>query len=289
MELRPQKYDLNIYVSCLYDTSFSFPLDRSPLKPGSWKEDSDRVFRPEDAVLVWHQLRDLGFLPPQGQSITFISPSANIPTHEAAIFEVEKRFRNQGEDIEFITGDLAHISGELLIKHLPKPELNAIFTYQRWDAENLPLDPNSANVIWDRKGYFWHCAEWIRENKQSPERLMAILREYQSILKPGGIIVIDAVPFHSILEVLKPNNIKPFINAILKQAMSSHYRGVSPSQMLPDTHGQYEESTVQQIDKLSKRLGHNIWEDIGKYFEIVDVGAGLYKVRVLRKKVYKTN
>lgn len=244
---------------------------------GSWKEDSDKLFGPRKAAVVWKLMQNAGLIPPYENGLVFVSPTANIATHELAIWQRDSSQR-EGKNLFLI--------GDLLPGLDPKPVLGGQdisddkghrLAFFRWDAESLPVKPNSVDVIWDRKGWVWHLAADIKSNP----RLIRTFRNYHHLLKPGGSLVLDANDqFDHYVATLSRRDRCIYMKRMYLDNIGSLPKS-RPSQFYPGLPiGQYERSTVNQID----RLDPDLWTDLEKYFRIQDIGRGVFKHRVLIKK-----
>lgn len=55
-----------------------------------------------------------------------------------------------------------------------------------------------------------------------------------------------------------------------------------PSEIFENPPGQYQPSTV---DVINEKTGEDFWCYVGRFFEVNDIGEGVTRVRVLKKKV----
>lgn len=242
----------------------------------SWKADSDRFFGPTQAVEVWGLLSDAGLSPSIDSDLVFVSPTANIPTHEVAIWQAGSATR-RGSNL-FLCGDMLPIKPNHILKQtflLGSSEHR--FCYFRWDAEALPLRPGSVDVIWDRKGWLWHCAEDSRDKL----RLAEAFRSYYDLLKGNGCLVLDNnqdVAYLG-LSILNAINIKRLTrDALIKFRIMPRCR---PSELYPEALvSQYEKSTVDVVTERDPR----IWNRLSELFDIRDIGSGPLATRVLVRK-----
>lgn len=220
-----------------------------------WKERYDKVFGPTQAVQVWLQIRQNGLLPDARGNLTFLSPTSNVPTHEIAIWKEE--ISQRVGTTRFLVGDLVSIPsiGKQLEEVKPYLSDNHKFDYFQWNAEQLPVGNQSVDVIWDRKGWLWHCAnikiaseeksdaiDILRTRRTVRKKLQKAFSEYNRILRVGGILVIDQVDYW--------------------------YEEF------------FEPSTVTMIDEHAGR-------DFGplkKAYTIKDIGEGDFKTRILIRK-----
>lgn len=243
---------------------------------GSWKEDSDRLFGPGEALVIWWFMQKAGLIPDRAAGIVFLSPTANIPTHELTMWQTDSLTR-KGKSL-FLVGDL-----------LPELDPRAFLgqsdlsdgkghrlAFFRWDAETLPIKPNSADIIWDRKGWVWHLAADIKDNA----RLVRAFKKYQRLLKSGGSLILDANDrFDEYLEKISLTERCRFTRQMYLDNMGAFPKS-RPSQYYPGSPiGQYERSTVEQID----RLNFDLWAELENLFNIQDIGEGIFKHRVLTK------
>lgn len=243
---------------------------------GSWKTDSDKFFGPKEAVEVWRMLKNSGLVPGENEDIVFVSPTANTPTHETAIWQEENKTRSGSST--FLVGDLLPIDPKSVIEaaNIPDDTQNK-FTYFHWDAEALPIQNNSVDVIWDRKGWVWHAVY----NFQDSERLDKAFKDYHELLKPGGIIVLDANPSYT--DYLRSLSRKDKLNMAMNRLfIKSGLRAkAKPSEFYTGSpQGQYEDSTVGMINKNYPLF----WITASNIFGISDYGSGTLAHRVFVKK-----
>lgn len=219
-----------------------------------WKERYDRVFGPTQAVQVWREIRKMGILPDVTRDLTFISPTSNIPTHEIAIWRDEISQRTG--TTRFLIGDLISIPsiGRQLEEIKPYLSDNHRFNYLQWNAEQLPVENQSVDVIWDRKGWLWHCAnieiaserkgyvDTLRTRQVRRKKLQEALSEYNRILRVGGMIIIDSADYW------------------------------------------YEEFfELSTVTMVNERADRNFWSDLGNGYTMEDIGEGDLKTRILIK------
>lgn len=240
-----------------------------PEFPG-WKEDADKLFGPKEVVKVWSSISE--FLPPPERDLVVLGVSENIPTHLAAIWN--QAIGERSGRVIFLVGDIGVFPVEDLLNREIKPKIDERHTFDvfQWDAENLPVKPGSVDVIFDRTGWLWHC---IREYKDE-DRLVDSLIRYNQLLKKDGVVVIDAIEgFDEFFKSLPKKE--------REQAEEKIRRGVlRPSEIFKKAPGQYQPSTV---DVMTKGTGEDFWFYVGRFFEIKDIGEGVTRVRVLKKKV----
>lgn len=147
-----------------------------------WKLNSDEHFTPEVVRGVYRNLADADVIPKPEKDFLFVSPTANVPTHEVTFFSEDQKTRTG--QAEFLVGDICPTP--LGPESVSKRTETGTFQYFRWDAESLPIKPGVADMIWDRKGWLWHAARDL-----SPQRFILALHRYYEILKSGGSVVID--------------------------------------------------------------------------------------------------
>ncbi len=216
----------------------------------NWKEQADAQFGPEDAVVVWNQLRSNNLLPPLEQELIFVSPTANIPTLERAIYMNELAHgRNKAK---FFVGDIAVLNRVNIdaaigdVRGNPK-DINkdsSNFFYFRWDADNLPIQDGIVNAIWDRKGWIHHIAT-SQAQFTAEERLILVkeaLDKYKKALNKDGVIILDA-----------NNEVKP-------------------------------DETMSTTKTLDVFIGPRVFSDIQKDFTLDYVGEDKNRVLVLKPK-----
>ena len=215
-----------------------------------WKTHSDAYFGPAEARATYDVLRAAGIVPPPGASLRFVSAAANSATHEAAMFERDHEIspdRKGGR--QFIVGDIAQtIPG----RALPGPTYHGTFLHVRWNAGQLPLAQGSVDVLWDRKGCTWYALmnDYQNPNQnlgRSPLMALAVLRNYEEVLKPGGSIVLDAIP----------------------------------AGLLP----QVERSTPDAIELVSRESQIDVLGLIATRFDVRFVGEGVTRCLVLTKRL----
>ena len=109
------------------------------------------------------------------QKITIFSPSSNTGFFESALKE------ELGDQYIIIASDLA----DLRNRYTEGEQLKI-----RADAYFPPLENNSIDVIFDRRGAMWHSAN-IDEELGNRENVMQLFEVYRNKLKEGGILIID--------------------------------------------------------------------------------------------------
>lgn len=231
----------------------------------AWKKSSDVLFTPEHSVQVWQNLQNNGMIPALDKDLVCVSPTANIATHERAIWEYDRDSRS-GRSL-FLVGDLDRID----YTKIQKPNFQCF----RWDAEWLPLNFESVDVIWDRKGFLWYPAS--SHNKAS---LKTTFYDYFVILKQGGCIVIDAIEGFRNYERSLPKDEK---NKIIEMRRLYNAREVTYADYLAaylNPPGQYEQST----DGLIKETGFDILKYFPHEYEEHFIGEGLTRVSVIVKR-----
>lgn len=245
----------------------------------SWKADSDRLFGSEEAVSVWKSLIRAALVPPTDRDLLFVSPTAAQPTHEFAIWEFEVTQRTGRA--RFLAGDIREISLEDL-----RPKRQAVisesgrtdcsFDYFRWDAERLPIREHSVDVLWDRKGWLWHCSRNFKE----PERLRQSCQSYYDLLSPGGCLVVDSIDgFDDSID----DEQRRKLFAMHRSFQLGVIKGFRPSELLDNPPFQYEHSTVDVMTDCDP----GIWDYLADFFKIQDIGEGVSKVRVMVKSEVK--
>ncbi len=111
--------------------------------------------------------------------------SAHFPSHALAI-HLHASVRS---------GITTTLAGDIIASHLVsedvRSKLNAIqgFSYEEWDAMDLPIKTGSAHVVFDRKGALWHAAE-----QEDTGKILAILQSFSRVLGEYGCIVVDDIP-----------------------------------------------------------------------------------------------
>lgn len=176
-----------------------------------------------------------------------------------------------------MVGDITPI--ELEQSQVRRTSKTGEFQYFRWDAEHLPVRNNSVDMIWDRKGWLWHCA-----NKKDVGRFLATIDQYRNLLKDGGCIVVDNIAgFSQVVESMSPGE---EMHSLLSALFAlGRIKKIAPSELVPKRiANQYEPSTVDNIDKLSSAKEGDIWGKLMDKFEVVDLGYGAERIRILRKK-----
>ncbi len=236
-----------------------------------WKKASDELYSPDDALTVWRGVKETQpHLSPE-KDLTFVSPSANYPTHEARLF-VDEREARTGK-VHFITGDYAEIDASELLRELEGLQDDRCqFEFRKWDAANLPLELGSTDVLWDRRGWLWHLANTVgslsirhlyaietdsmeQDKLNNDLRIFKIRRKiresmlkYRALLKEGGVLILDSDPGKKI--------------------------------------GFEEDSSEAEIQKAFVDLKMNFWQSdwLKKLFDVEYVGEGKHRVLVLKKK-----
>ena len=240
-----------------------------------WKAESDRLFGPEEASALWHELEKSHIIPEPEADVNIVSVSANIPTHELAMFKADLLTR-KGKS-RFVIGDISELRVKTFIDELVEPytTFRNRFAYIRWDAYNLPVPDSSADVIFDRKGALWHIAH----NYRDTQKLIETFKEYHRILKPGGSLVVDNIGgFEAYLKGLSRER-------QLEIALKT-LSGIRFSDIYPDAPMQYEPSTIDKIRTLALAVSDNteLIITIEDLFEIQDIGEGALSVKIFTKK-----
>lgn len=205
-----------------------------------WKLNSDEHFTPEVVRGVYRNLAEAGIIPPPEKDFLFVSPTANVPTHETTFFYEDQKTRTG--KAAFLVGDICPTP--LCPESISKKTDTGSFQYFRWDAETLPIKPEVADMIWDRKGWLWHAARDL-----SPERFILALHRYYEILKTGGSLVIDYAD-----------------KAATKAGL------------------EFEASTVKVIRECQTPKSPDLEDTIRIMFATKVVGSGLGRVKVMRKR-----
>jgi SAM-dependent methyltransferase len=234
--------------------------------PGSWKTYSDKKFSPLDAKIVFRNLQDSGIIPPAQKDFTFLSPTANTATHERAMWEEDKNTRT-GKST-FVVGDLS-----VLIRKQPlDTDSNHLFQSIYLNAFQLPLGNGCIDLIFDRKGWIWHCAA----NIEYRQYLLPTLAEYQRVLAPGGSIVFDAMQGFSkdAYAMLRTRCLQ-----IEDDQLYGRKPQFTPNQLFYRDVSQYEESTLDLL-----MLRSTEWMKILQRFTYQPIGRGAHQIAVLTPK-----
>jgi hypothetical protein len=237
-----------------------------------WKDTADRKITPRVIREIWKDLKNhSGIIPGPESQFIFLSPTANIGTHEEVIFQEDaKTRRGRGT---FFVGDKARLD---IPEHRKSAEINGnVLQYVRLDAGALPFPTDDAekgtqgrvDMIWDRKGWLWRVAE-----KENASVFLEALNAARGFLKPGGCIVIDDIERWKYQRVDEWRGLIPRLVGAVKYARANR------------TLAQHEPSTVEKINKLRQSDGSSIWPEIDKLFERIPLSKGASKVLVLRKK-----
>jgi len=240
-----------------------------------WKAESDRLFGPNEASALWHTLEDAHIIPPPEKDVAVLSVSANVPTHELAMFRADLLTR-KGKS-KFIVGDMARLSVHPFIANLVKPYTSELhtFDYVTWDATKLPIPDNSTDILFDRKGALWHIAQ----NFGDPDMLIGAFDGYYKVLKPGGSVVVDNIGGYTTYIASLPPERKTDI--VIKSLTN-----VPLSEVYPDAPMQYEPSTIDVIARLALDMKDNrrLIEAIEGKFDITELGEGVLSVKLFTKK-----
>lgn len=238
---------------------------------GAWKFDSDKLFGPKEAVAVWGVLSDYGIVPPASEDLVFVSPTANIPTHEIAIWQEDSKIR-KGSSL-FLAGDILSLNPSKLLQSTAPVSPSRRFHYFQWDAEALPLNPGSVDVLWDRKGLVWHASQ--RGNR---EELLDIFRSYHKLLKKNGAVILDNIQFSVYQNSLNP--LQTF-QSFVRDGLTPLKIIKRPSDLFPGKpFGQYEHSTVDLISE----FGLSFRREVESLFAIYNVGSGILRTKALVRR-----
>ncbi len=240
-----------------------------------WKIDSDKLFGPDQAQAVWSTIQK--YLTPSDHPLVVVGVSENIPTHMAAMYQLAGNDDN--EKVHFLAGDIARFELTQFAQQeqrLSKPSKSTFHGFQ-WDAEHLPFARGSIDVLFDRAGWLWHCAKEYKDET----RLMNTFIQYYELLKPGGILVIDAVEGFKQYEQSLDYQTRRQIRAKMQSGV--YYR---PSALYTNPPGQYQPSTIDVIQEV---VSADFWFYIERFFTIAHCGEGVTKVMVLKKKVVSAN
>lgn len=232
---------------------------------GSWKQYSDKIYKPQDAVISWKNILRSGLISEEQKRLLFISASSHIPTHEKAIFQSDQ-LDNPGR-MTMVAGDIRNIDKQdVYPEGLPNQ-----FKMVRWDATHLPIDENLADVVWDRKGVLFHKAR-----DEGGMGVLDLLDEYRRVLRPRGLVIIDN------------NNYIPDINSRTKMHLryieyqiGINQKKYTPADFVANPQGQYEPSTCHIINTQCEPF---IWEMIRSDYVIQDIGTKTHRTRVLIKR-----
>lgn len=234
-----------------------------------WKECSDRIYGPPQAIQTYQDLYQQGFIPEYNSDFVFVSPTANNATHEYAMWQVDHQ-RRTGHGV-FITADIINTKPNFS----PAAANNSVINHVRWNAQELPVQDGSVDMIWDRKGLLWHMADSLELRKT-----YQILGKYFQALKPKGSLVIDAIP--SFIEYYQS------LSNLQKQRIAWAHRQraingipLNFQSMYPNAPGQFEESTVDKLETLHPA----IWSILQHSWSIQNLGSNETRVRVLTKKI----
>ena len=247
---------------------------KSWYRKGKWKEDTDHIVGPEVIRGIYHELSNAGYVPPPERDFIFVSPTANIPTHEITFFHEDQRFR-KGHAL-FLAGDISDVAVDR--SDIRRDEEQGIFQYFKWDASNMPVRGGSVDMLWDRKGWLWHAAYTKR-----PKQFLESLENYHRLLKDNGCVVVDAIPGY-FQELNRMSLSKELKNSILFVLGYLNIRKVRPAELFRPGVDQFEESTVDLIDVMGGKRYGRVWEKIDTMFDVEFIGQGVGTVCVMRKK-----
>ncbi|MDP3725771.1 MAG: class I SAM-dependent methyltransferase [bacterium] len=246
---------------------------------GTWKKETDLIFGPEQVKNLYQLMQKREIIPPPDKEIVFLSPTANIPTHEISFFEKDKETR-RAKGL-FLVGDISEL--ELQQDQVQRTSQDHHFQYFRWDAEHLPIKDRSVDVIWDRKGWLWHCA-----NRKDIERLLETFQQYQKLLKDGGSIIVDNIPgYEQLVENLSAGEQMKIL--WIKLLAISRIKKIKHSDTFPKRSTQYEPSTVDKIRQIKSYENVDILRKLAEWFEIFDIGQGIERVLIFKKRFSPEN
>ena len=243
---------------------------RGLYQPEAWKQDSDKLFTPEQVRGLYHEMAERKIIPDKDQDFVFVSPTANIPTHERTFFEEDQKER-KGRGT-FLVGDISRLNVDAA--DFQKISETGVFQYFRWDAEYLPIKNGSVDMLWDRKGWLWYLAE-----KNDSQRFMETIQQYYDLLRDGGCVVVDNINWYEKYAKSMGGN------AVLRSEFlmllgASGLVQTRPSILIPHPQAtEYERSTTDAM----ARMHYEVDEDLFKKFEMSTMGSGAGRVRIMRK------
>jgi hypothetical protein len=172
-----------------------------------------QIADPEYAKMTYDTFVNSGLFPKNLDGFVFLSPSANMGSKEIGIAQlVDKSLA--GKDISkkplFVASDFfgTHVRGGFKPgfdrKLLPSLE-NVSFSFLSADANRLPIQDASIDIIMDRMGAVWHTINKhlpqsgvevqrlpTESTKKAQQDLSNLLIHYSEKIKADGMIVIDA-------------------------------------------------------------------------------------------------
>lgn len=249
--------------------------DRGVLPRGMWKEGSDKLFGAEEVHALYSEMVAQGIVPKPDGDFTFVSPTANVPTHETAFFEADQKVR-QGQS-RFLVGDISE--NPLEETQIQQSTETGAFQYFRWDAEHLPIRSASVDMIWDRKGWLWHTA-----NANKPELFIKALTDYELLLKQGGCIVIDDIgTFEETMRRMPIH--RQILGVFLFLLQAANIRPTRYEEVFAGSGAlEYEDSTTRVIGTMDEKNNTRVLRQFSDRFDFLSVGTGAGRMLVMRKK-----
>lgn len=194
----------------------------------------------------------------KGAQLSICNASANKGIYDRFLFDslIEKGVRIQMNlmDLEKIDNHVESVQNEFGSLNYYE-ELDALQIVSNFKKlEILPVD-----VLFDLKGCLWYAPK-----KNKGENVLKAFKAYYDVLKPGGILVIDAMEI---------GNLEKNANKIIGSINNYKYPGYA------------EESTTQRLEKhLKKYPEDQTW--INEHFELNYVEIENYKPQV-KMAIYK--